>query len=95
MMAEAEFLSAVLPLLQGNSVEVLEWSFDTFYNSQEPDWLSDLLNFYAENDRLVGHGVYYSLFDARWTERQEIWLKKLKEEFVKENITILRNISVL
>lgn len=83
MMAEEEFLSAVLPLLQGNSVEVLEWSFDTFYNSQEPDWLSDLLNFYAENDRLVGHGVYYSLFDARWTERQEIWLKKLKEEFRK------------
>lgn len=83
MMAEEEFLSAVLPLLQGNSVEVLEWSFDTFYNSHEPYWLSDLLNFYAENDRLVGHGVYYSLFDARWTERQEIWLKKLKEEFRK------------
>lgn len=83
MMAEAEFVSAVLPLLQSNSVEVLEWSFDTFYNTKEPDWLNELLNFYSENNRLIGHGVYYSLFDARWTERQEIWLKKLKEEFHK------------
>lgn len=83
MMAEAEFVSAVLPLLQNNSVEVFEWSFDTFYNAEEPDWLSGLLNFYAENNRLIGHGVYYSLFDARWNERQEIWLGKLKEELHK------------
>ncbi|MDM1555249.1 DUF692 family protein [Chryseobacterium indologenes] len=83
MMAEPEFISAVLPLLQSNSIEVLEWSFDTFYNAQEPDWLSDLLHFYSENDRLIGHGVYYSLFDAIWNERQEVWLKKLKEEFHK------------
>jgi uncharacterized protein (UPF0276 family) len=80
MMAETEFVSALLPLLQSNSVDVLEWSFDTLYHSNEPGWLCDLLNFYAENDRLIGHGVYYSLFDARWTGRQEEWLKKLKEE---------------
>ncbi|MGG1922923.1 DUF692 family multinuclear iron-containing protein [Chryseobacterium sp. NRRL B-14798] len=80
MMAEADFVSAVLPLLQNNSIEVMEWSFDTLYHTNEPDWLLDLLNFYAENNRLIGHGVYYSLFDARWTARQEEWLKKLKEE---------------
>lgn len=80
MMAETDFVSALLPLLQDNSVDVLEWSFDTLYHVHEPDWLRDLLNFYAENERLIGHGVYYSLFDARWTERQEEWLKKLKEE---------------
>ena len=80
MMAETDFVSAVLPLLQSNSVDVLEWSFDTLYHSHEPDWLRDLLNFYAENNRLIGHGVYYSLSDARWTGRQEEWLKKLKEE---------------
>ncbi|WP_250254317.1 DUF692 family multinuclear iron-containing protein [Chryseobacterium sp. Marseille-Q3244] len=83
MMAESEFISAVLPLLQSNSIEVLEWSFDTFYNTEEPVWLSELLNFYSENNRLIGHGVYYSLFDALWTERQELWLEKLKEEFHK------------
>ncbi|WP_330746142.1 MNIO family chryseobactin maturase [Chryseobacterium sp. CP-77] len=80
MMAEADFLSAVLPLLQDNSIEVMEWSFDTLYHTNEPDWLRDLLNFYAENNRLIAHGVYYSLFDARWTARQEEWLKKLKQE---------------
>ncbi len=80
MMAEADFVSAVLPLLQNNSIDVLEWSFDTLYHPYEPDWLCDLLNFYADNGRLIGHGVYYSLFDARWTERQDEWLKKLKEE---------------
>lgn len=80
MMAEADFVSAILPLLQNNSIEVMEWSFDTIYHNHEPDWLRDLLNFYAENSRLIGHGVYYSLFDAKWTERQEEWLKKLEEE---------------
>lgn len=80
-MAEADFVSAILPLLQGHAVEALEWSFDTFYNAEEPDWLSGLLDFYSEQNRLIGHGVYYSLFDAQWTERQEMWLEKLKEEF--------------
>ncbi|CEJ71646.1 hypothetical protein BN1195_03996 [Chryseobacterium oranimense G311] len=80
MMPEADFVSAILPVLQNNSVDVLEWSFDTFYDVEEPEWLSGLLDFYAENDRLLGHGVYYSLFDAQWTSRQKDWLKKLKEE---------------
>lgn len=83
MMPEADFVSAILPLLQNNSVEVMEWSFDTFYEAKEPEWLDELLNFYSENQRLIGHGVYYSLFDALWTERQENWLKKLKEEVCK------------
>ncbi|PIF45558.1 hypothetical protein CLU96_2567 [Chryseobacterium sp. 52] len=80
MMPEADFVSAILPILQNNAVEVLEWSFDTFYDLEEPEWLSGLLDFYAENNRLLGHGVYYSLFDARWTVRQDEWLKKLKKE---------------
>lgn len=83
MMAEADFVSAILPLLETHSVDVLEWSFDTFYDVEEPDWLSGLLNFYAENNGLIGHGVYYSLFDARWTDRQEAWLEKLKKEIDK------------
>lgn len=85
MMAEADFVSAILPLLQDNAVDVVEWSFDTFFAAEEPSWLKDLLNFYAGNGRLLGHGVYYSLFDARWTERQEMWLQKLKHEVQKRN----------
>ncbi|KPE51075.1 DUF692 family multinuclear iron-containing protein [Chryseobacterium indologenes] len=80
MMPEADFVSAILPLLQDQSVAVLEWSFDTVEHVLEPEWLRGLLDFYAENSRLLGHGVYYSLFDARWTERQEVWLEKLKKE---------------
>jgi len=85
MMPEADFVSAILPLLQNNSIDVLEWSFDTFYDTEEPSWLSGLLDFYAENDRLIGHGVYYSLFDGRWNDRQENWLRKLKEECKRRN----------
>lgn len=81
MMPEADFVSAIMPLLQSSSVDVLEWSFDTLYDTDEPEWLGGLLDFYSQNSRLLGHGVYYSLFDARWTERQEIWLEKLKKEF--------------
>lgn len=85
MMAETEFVSAVLPLMQANSIEVLEWSFDTFYHTEEPEWLGNLLDFYAENNRLIGHGVYYSLFDGCWTARQEMWLEQLKKETQKRN----------
>lgn len=85
MMAEADFVSAVLPLLESNEIDVLEWSFDTFYDADEPQWLTDLLNFYSENKRLLGHGVYYSLFDAKWTERQDHWLQQLKIETEKRN----------
>ncbi|MDQ0781477.1 DUF692 family multinuclear iron-containing protein [Chryseobacterium sp. W4I1] len=85
MMPEAEFVPAILPMLQNNSVDVLEWSFDTLYDTDEPEWLGGLLDFYSENSRLLGHGVYYSLFDARWTDRQEIWLEKLKKELDRRN----------
>ncbi|WP_326983963.1 DUF692 family multinuclear iron-containing protein [Chryseobacterium sp. MYb264] len=85
MMAEADFVSAILPLLQSNEIDVLEWSFDTFYDAEEPEWLNNLLNFYSENHRLIGHGVYYSLFDAKWNDRQEVWLQKLKKETEKRN----------
>lgn len=80
MMAEADFVSAILPLLESSGIDVLEWSFDTFYTIDEPQWLADLLNFYSDHKRLLGHGVYYSLFDAKWTERQDVWLQKLKAE---------------
>lgn len=83
MMPEADFVASLISLLQNNSIEVIEWSFDTFYQAEEPEWLGQLLDFYAQNGRLIGHGVYYSLFDAKWTERQEIWLEQLKLEVQK------------
>ncbi|WP_027385220.1 MNIO family chryseobactin maturase [Chryseobacterium gregarium] len=85
MMADADFVSAVIPLLESDEIDILEWSFDTSYGADEPQWLTDLLNFYSENRRLLGHGVYYSLFDAKWTERQDYWLQQLKIETEKRN----------
>lgn len=83
MMAEPDFVTAILPLLENNEIDVLEWSFDTFYEIDEPEWLSNLLNFYSENNRLIGHGVYYSLLNAVWTDRQQQWLENLKIETQK------------
>ncbi len=83
LMPETDFVSAIYPLLNDESIDVVEWSFDTFFNSTTPIWLNDLLDFYSENNRLIGHGVYYSLFDAKWTERQNLWLEKLKAETSK------------
>ena len=85
MMAETDFVSAILPLFENNEIDILEWSFDTFYHADEPKWLSDLLDFYSKNNRLIGHGVYYSLFHAKWTERQDDWIEKLKSETKKRN----------
>ncbi len=81
LMHEQEFLQAALPLFVNNEVEVVEWSFDILLNEKpKPLWLHDLLKEYSENNRLIGHRVRYSLLDAKWTQRQNAWLKKLSTE---------------
>ena len=87
-MLEKDFLEAILPLLSLGDIDAIEWSFDTTINNyKSPYWLSELLNEFGKNNRLLGHGVYYSLFDARWTNRQEVWLTHLKQEIKKHNFT--------
>jgi uncharacterized protein len=84
IMPEIDFLKASLPLFQNEEIDVIEWSFDTLISeNSESEWLSGLLDTYSNENKLLGHGVYYSLFDARWTERQENWLSKLKKETSK------------
>jgi uncharacterized protein (UPF0276 family) len=81
LMPEDNFLIAALPLFQTEKIEVVEWSFDTISNPKNrPEWLQQTIAEYGENNKLIGHGVYYSLFDARWNTRQEQWLKNLKNE---------------
>lgn len=80
LMPEENFLLALLPLLQNGDIDVVEWSFDTLFGFQEPKWLKDILEFYASHDNLLGHGVYYSIFDANWTSRQDKWLADLEKE---------------
>ncbi|TGE29932.1 DUF692 family protein [Hymenobacter metallicola] len=72
-------------------VEALEWSFDTlFWAEQVPEWFTELLLTYSQQQRLVGHGVYFSLLSGRWTAEQQQWLQQLQEltkRFAFDHIT--------
>ena len=71
-------LLAALPLFEGEKVEAIEWSFDTLYNKRNiPDWFVELLNAFSAENRLIGHGVYFSLFLAKWSDSQQRWLDHL------------------
>jgi uncharacterized protein (UPF0276 family) len=77
---DADILAAALPLLEAGQVEALEWSFDTlFWAEQVPDWFESLLDAYGSQQRLLGHGVYFSLLSGRWTSEQQQWLQHLRQ----------------
>nr|WP_262904639.1 DUF692 domain-containing protein [Hymenobacter lucidus] len=88
---DADILSASFPLLEQGRVEALEWSFDAlFWAEQVPEWFTDLLRAFADQKRLVGHGVYFSLLSGRWTREQQQWLEQLRElagRFAFDHIT--------
>ncbi|QJX49048.1 DUF692 family protein [Hymenobacter taeanensis] len=88
---DANILTAAFPLLEDERVEALEWSFDTlFWAEQVPEWFTALLQAYAAQNRLVGHGVYFSLLSGRWTAEQQQWLQHLKAlagQFAFDHIT--------
>ncbi|CAN5460599.1 hypothetical protein BH10BAC2_BH10BAC2_25880 [soil metagenome] len=77
---DTNILLASIPLLEAEKVEALEWSFDTLYKKQVlPDWFTELLSTYSNANRLVGHGVYFSIFSAGWSQQQAQWLKQLEQ----------------
>ncbi|KAA6432601.1 DUF692 domain-containing protein [Rufibacter glacialis] len=66
--------------MQEGRVEGLEWSFDTlFQQEQVPSWFLALLETYGREKRLIGHGVFFSLFSGKWSEHQEAWLRHLTQ----------------
>jgi uncharacterized protein len=72
-------IQAALPLFEAEEVEGLEWSFDTLYKHSElPEWFVELLQTYADAGRLVGHGVFFSLFSGKWLPEQADWLVQLR-----------------
>lgn len=88
LMPSIQFLEASLPLFQKQQVEIIEWSFDTIKkSSKEPVWLPLMLKEYGEKNRLLGHGVFYSLLDANWSSRQDDWLNNVKQETLSYNYT--------
>jgi uncharacterized protein (UPF0276 family) len=77
---DADILSASLPLFEESRIEGIEWSFDTLFNMQYiPSWFLDLLTAFSKEKRLIGHGVFFSLFSGKWSSDQENWLKHLKQ----------------
>lgn len=84
-------LLAALPLFESEKVAAIEWSFDTLYNRRNiPEWFVQLLEIYSKENRLIGHGVYFSLFLAKWTDQQQQWLnhlEKISRHFHFDHIT--------
>lgn len=79
------FQEVMNPLLKNNMVDVLEWSFDTSWGSVLSEWESDLLKYYANNNKLLGHGVTYSMLSVN--QRHDDWCETLAQEMKKLNYT--------
>ena len=88
---DQDILAAAFPLLEEGRVEAIEWSFDTLYWAEQvPDWFSALLSAYSRQQRLIGHGVFFSLLSGQWTPEQAQWLRHLKQvatQFSFDHIT--------
>lgn len=86
-----DILLASLPLLQEAKVDAIEWSFDALYNKKQvPEWFLELLHTYSKENRLIGHGIFFSLFSGKWLPEQQMWLHHLKKmcaEFKFAHIT--------
>ena len=79
LMPEAEFLAASQPLFDAGVVEVLEWSFDMGWGGIAlSSSVCQLLQQYSDRNRLLGHGVSYSLLSANWDSAH--WLDCLAAE---------------
>lgn len=77
---DRQILQAALPLLAAEKVQAIEWSFDTLFNTPDiPPWFPELLSEFGKADRLIGHGVFFSLFSGSWSSDQEKWLEHLKK----------------
>jgi uncharacterized protein len=77
---DENILSAALPLFENEKAEAIEWSFDTLYHYREiPGWFTELLHTYGKAGRLIGHGVYFSLFSGGFSKDQQAWLMHLQK----------------
>lgn len=88
---DRDILAASIPLFEEARIDALEWSFDALYQYDEiPNWFTELLQFYSDQHRLIGHGVYFSIFSGRWSSSHSEWLKHLERmatQFPFDHIT--------
>lgn len=86
LMLEEDFLRAALPLFEAGEIEILEWSFDIGWSLPAlPAWADELLAYYSNQGRLLGHGVTYSALSGATTTRHEAWLTELRTELLRRN----------
>lgn len=75
---DPHLLGACLPLFDSGEAEAIEWSFDALYKLDKlPEWFHGLINAFSEGDRLIGHGIFFSLFAGKWHPEQAAWLREL------------------
>ena len=88
---DANILLAALPLFESEKIEAIEWSFDTLFQHEAvPDWFMELIKEFSQERRLIGHGVFFSLFSGKWSSAQQDWLRHLaalSKEFQFDHIT--------
>lgn len=88
---DTHILMSALPLFEQEKVQAIEWSFDTLFNrTSTPDWFLELLTAFSQENRLIGHGVFFSLFSGKWAPEQQKWLthlQNLSKEFRFDHIT--------
>jgi uncharacterized protein (UPF0276 family) len=82
---EGGFLAAAAPLFEEGLVAAVEIDIDHRWlqghaTRQTPRWLAEILDIYAADDALYGHGVWLSVASGRWEPRQERWLRRLAAE---------------
>lgn len=88
---DQHLLQASLPLLEQEQVDAIEWSFDSLYQHRNiPNWFVELIRAFSDEDRLIGHGVFFSIFSGKWHQEQTDWLNRLKKmatQFKFDHIT--------
>ncbi|MBY0546096.1 MAG: DUF692 family protein [Candidatus Obscuribacterales bacterium] len=76
-----DFARASYALFEEGLVDTLEWSFDMAWRMKRlPDWCADLLDFFATENRLAGHGVSYSVLSSEESSWQKEYLERLADE---------------
>lgn len=79
LMVEQDFLAAAYPLFEAGEVDVLEFSMDMGWTPESrPAWAQELLEFFSEQNRLLGHGVLYSPCSAKPGKLHKEWLSRLQ-----------------
>jgi uncharacterized protein (UPF0276 family) len=80
----ASYQAAAGPLFAAGLVDAIEFDVDETFGWRDqtelPRWTTALLDLYADDNALYGHGVWFSFLSARWETRQEQWLQEVASE---------------